>query len=178
MKKVTFTLARIMTISTTVWFFSVGLLIAVGYFGIKVFLGDILKIFIFANNMSALTTATGIMLLGLGLRKINEKQKVVIEIIDEKEIVIYFNDKIKIASPVSELQNVFSIHPVNKKPDVQAELIFKQGTINLYGAGNYKNKKEFDNFLLFLEKKLHFKYIKAPFSLRWSKHYVKYTNPL
>ena len=165
-----------MTVSTTVWFFAGGFIIAAGYFGIKIFLGDILKIF--SNSMTALTASTGITLLGLGfLRKFNEKQKVVIEIIDENEIVIYFNDKIKIASPVSELQNVFSIHPVNKKPDVQAELIFKQGTVNLYDGGNYKNKKEFDNFLLFLERKLHFKYIKAPFSLRWSKHYVKYINP-
>ena len=176
MEKKTFTLERIMTISTTVWFISAGLIIIVGYFGVKIFLGDTLKLF--SNNMTALVIAFSIMLTGIGyLRKISQKDKVLIEITDNN-ITIYFNDRIKISSPISDLVKIFTIHHMNKKPDVQAEIIFKKGTINLYDTGNQINKQTFDNFILYLEKEIKFTYKKAPFSIKWSKHYVEYLNPL
>ncbi|MCL1868418.1 MAG: hypothetical protein FWF72_05685 [Paludibacter sp.] len=90
MEKVTFKLEQIMTVSTTVWFFGAGLIIVIGYFGVKIYLGDILKIF--SNSMTALSIATGIMLLGLGyLKKFNEKRKVIIEITDKQDIVCIRN---------------------------------------------------------------------------------------
>jgi hypothetical protein len=177
MKKTIFKLERIMTISTIVWFAGAGLIIFIGYFGIKIFLGDTLRIF--GNSMVALSMATSIMLTGLYyLRKCNQKEEVIIEIIDKNNIVICFDNKIKVTSPISDLVKIYTIHHINKNPDVQAEIIFKNSIVNLYDAGNYKNKQEFDDFVLVLEKEFKFTHKKAPFSLRWSKHYVEYINPL
>jgi hypothetical protein len=161
----TYTLERIMTISTAVWFFVAGFIIVIGYFGIKVFGGDTLKLF--DNSAVALVIATGIIVAGMGyLRKISQKEKVLIEITDKNNLIIYFDGQIKISSPVSDLVKIFTIHRINKKPDVQAKIIFKKGTINLYGAGNHTNKQTFDDFILFLEKEFKFTFKKAPFSLR------------
>ena len=77
-----------MTTSITIWFLFSGLIILIGYFGIKVFLGDILKLF--HNSLFALAAASGILFLGLAyLRKYNEKKKVVIEIIDKKNCYLF-----------------------------------------------------------------------------------------
>lgn len=176
MKKI-FQLEKIMTVSTTIWFIVGGLIIIIGYFGIKIYLGDHLKYF--SNSLIALSVATGIMMSGFYyLRKSFQKEEVIIEIIDKKDIVIYYDDKLKISCPISDMVKMYAIHPANKKSSVQAEIIFKNGKVDLYSEMNFENKQAFDNFINYLEKEFGFTHKKAPFSLRYSKHYVEYINPL
>ena len=171
MDKKTFILEKIMTVSPTIWFICWGLIVAIGYFGIKVWWGN--------HTLSAFSMAMGVISVSLYLVvKFNTKEKVVIEVIDKKDINIYFDEKMKISAPISDLKKIFTIHYVNTKADVQTEIVFKDGAIDLYGVGNYVNKEAFDDFIRYLEKEFKFTYKKAPMSLRWSKHYVEYTNPL
>lgn len=178
MGKTTFTLERIMTISTTIWFVVGGLMIVLGYFGVKIYLSDTLKLF--SNSLAGLAIATSLTYRGFYyLRKSFQKEKVLIEIADNKDIKIYFNDQLRISSPISDLEKIFTLHPIdNKKSSVQAEIIFRKDKIDLYDALNDKNKKAFDTFIIYLEKNYKFTHKKAPFSLRYSKHYVEYVNPL
>jgi hypothetical protein len=178
MYKHTYTFKNIVTTSTTVWFFTGGAIILVGYFGIKVYLGEILRL-PSIHGLWGLTAAFIFISSGLFLlRRLLNKKTADIEI-DEHNITVYFNGQVKIASPVSELKTINTIHRIEqKRSSVQAEIIFTKGTINLYSELNYENKRAFDAFMELLEKEFGFTYKKAPMSLRWSKHYVEYSNPL
>jgi hypothetical protein len=173
MKKSSYTLTNIMTISTTIWFFVGGFIILVGYFGIKVYLGEILKL-----PFAGLAPAFIIMMGGLFLlRKSAQKKIVLIEIIENKTIDIYYNDKKVISSPITDLLIMDTIHRRTTTADVQALLKFRNKKINLYSTLDRENKANFDAFIIYLENNFQFICKKAPLSLRYSKHYVEYFNP-
>lgn len=107
------------------------------------------------------------------------QKEITLEIINDTEFNIYFNQKLKISAPLSDLKSINTLHPTeHKKRGIQAEMIFRNNKINFSENKDTENKETFNSFVLYLENLLNMNCLKAQFSLRWSKHYVEFQNPL
>ncbi len=165
---------KIMVVSTVTWYVFGGIIFLLFFVLSQIVMQDIFKLSFGAGA----AISVFFMVAALSLFKKYTQRTVTIEIVDKETITILFNNKEKVSCPISELKKMNTISKENIKADVQAEIIFKNSKIDLFSALNTENKKQFDRFITYLEKEFRFTYKKAPFSLKWSKYYVEYQNPL
>jgi hypothetical protein len=110
----------------------------------------------------------------LTLRSVCQKN-VRIEVANNKTLSVYFDDKLKISAPVTDILYILTLSRQSPKTDiVRTEIRFPGRKINLYDNQKSDNKKVYDDFLMYLEKKQKFTYGKVPFTRMLSKHAVQY----
>ncbi|RNL85955.1 hypothetical protein ED312_11910 [Sinomicrobium pectinilyticum] len=173
-----FILKKVMTLQVGKWYILCGLLIAISFIGIKVILGDELRILQFPYSLFLV-----IAVFYAGVKLIHKKYlKKSIQIsIDPNIIKITYNDNGGYTKPTNDLKSIRTLHPSNKKGDIQAELIFRDHKITLTSAVNRESKEQWDAFCLHCQKKLRFVEGAVPFSI-WTHNwqgtkYIEYKNP-
>ncbi|UGU17179.1 hypothetical protein LS482_04735 [Sinomicrobium kalidii] len=173
-----FTLNNVMTIQIGKWYILWGIVVIISFFGIKVFLGDVLRII-----QSPYSFVLVLALFFAGIRLIQKKylKKSIRFFINKDTVKVIYNDVDEYIRPIDDLKAVRTLHHSNKKGDIQAEFFFRGEKINLTSAINHTGKEQLDAFCLYCQKKLGFVEGNVPFSI-WTHNwqgvkYVEYKNP-
>ncbi|MDR1831214.1 MAG: hypothetical protein LBQ97_00585 [Fusobacteriaceae bacterium] len=169
MTKKTYILPKMMTVSLTHWFLVSFVLSTSVYVAIMIMAKDK-----FEKPFIPLVCAFALILTGLLTLRNAYQKDVRIEVLNNETLAVYFGDKLKLKEPIAEMTRILTMARDSVRNDVRAEINFPKKKINIYDNHISENKKAFDDFLLYLEKKQKFAFVKAPFLKMLSKQAVIY----